>query len=321
MTPPRPGRRGRYAPAIVAALLTLALTGCSDDSEPSKDSSPKSSPSVSPTQGTAGDGAASGVPSRIKVLDTGAEPRREVRLDLEKGHTETTTMDMVTTTTVDPGNQTISLPITLDFTSTVTDVTDDEIKIDSVYGKPKLGDTDLPPDAVASAEEGLAGIEGVILRGTYKPTGEIVSTDVELTDAAQSGPAGQFLQSLESQSAALSNPFPEEAVGVGAKWQLTTEVKVLGISSTLVATYEVVSLTDDGFELAVTGTQTVTPGAGPGGSEIIEGSTTITGTTVGTSGQLGPVKGTSSTSGTTKVKVGGQDAETRVDVEMDVVTR
>ena len=74
----------------------------------------------------------------------------------------------------------------------------------------------------------------------------------------------QFKQALESIASSLDNmvtPLPEEAVGVGARWEVRQGLAASGTSMFQKAVFEVVSIDGKVVTLKVTGEQTAPPQA------------------------------------------------------------
>lgn len=86
--------------------------------------------------------------------------------------------------------------------------------------------------------------------------GRTLAAEFEMPDAEQS--AQQSMANIRDTMTQLTPPFPEEPVGVGARWTATSHITgKMNIDQ--VATYTLVSLADDGVILDVALTQTAAP--------------------------------------------------------------
>lgn len=318
-TPCRARRTGALA---VAAVAVVALVGCSsgDDGEPKQGSQPVGGDGSSATSGaTTGAGPAADTPvtGDVQVLDAGAAPRRVVVLEVEEGHTETTTIAMTTTTTT--AGQDLRLPMAVPLTTTITSVDSSGIEAAVVYGRPTVEPGDLPADAVEQAQASLDLLEGTTATVTYAPNGTVLTSEVEASPDAPELVA-RLLDNISSLGYATLAAFPDEEVGVGGRWEATTTFTVGGVEQSVVSSYRLTALDDDGYELSVTGTTTTTPGDTVGG-KVLEGTGTATGTLVGRSGLIGPVTSQGTGRGSTVVEVGGQRVETSYRTTVRVTTR
>ncbi|GAA4824193.1 hypothetical protein ACFQ0K_17355 [Nocardioides caeni] len=321
-----PSVRSHLRPVIAGATALLAvsaLSACADDPEPTSGSRPVE---TSAGEGTETSDAApatpGGTPAALALVDAGAGPRRVVTLDVAEGHTETTSLAMQTTTTVDlMSSAPIELPVTLPYTSTVTGVDDDGITVEIDYGRPQVeaGD-DLVGSLLAQAEEAFTLLDAATTEVVYAPSGQVVSQE---TDLGASAPAivDRLLDDVNASGFALALPFPDEAVGVGARWSLDGEVTVGEVTSTTTTEFELVEVTARGYVVEVRTTQTALPGDLPQGvGAVVDGSTTSTGTFEGRVGLIGPASATATSEGSATVEMGGQRITTTYAVELDAST-
>lgn len=311
----------RTTAVALGVVAVLALAGCGDDKgEPEKGARPAGESPSSSVTATAGP---VGKTPEIEVLDAGAEPRRVLELDLEEGHVEDGTMRITITSSADVGSaQAITVPMVMPVRTTVTDVTGDRATVESTYGEvrvPRSGGLDE-----ASRQqmlESMGPLNGTTIRVVYDRSARTVSSEVEYGEQGGSEVLERMLDDFANQSSNLSVLLPEEAVGVGARWQATSSVTVGGIISDLVMTYELTRVTDDGYTVTLTSRQTPRPGPVATGGEIIGGRTDVTGTTEARHGLVGPYHATGTGHGTVTMEVGGQRVRTTFDMKMDVSTR
>lgn len=316
----------RHAPcrsrrtAVLATVAVLALAGCGSDDggEPKQGSRPVggSSTASDPTADVAPD-ADLPLTGDVELLDAGSAPRRVVLLQVEEGHTETTTIEMTATTTT--SGQELTLPMTVPFTTTVSAVSETAIDAEVVYGKPTVEPGDLPADAVAQAQTSVELLDGTTATVSYAPNGTVLASEVEVSPDAPDL-VSRLLDNISSLGYASLAAFPDEEVGVGARWRATTTFTVGGVEQSVVSTYRLTALSDDGYELAMTGRSTTTPGDTVGG-KVLEGSGTARGTLVGRTGLVSPLTSQGSGRGRTVVEVGGQRVETSYRTTSRLTTR
>lgn len=321
-TPCRPRRTSALA---VAAVAVLALAGCgSDDAEPKQGSRPLGDPSSS-AAGTATDPSSAtgtGHTPEVRVLDAGAAPRRLLRLEVEEGHVETSTLRMTTTTSADIlSAPPITVPMEMRVTTTVTDVSDDRFTVESSYGEVAIpAGSGLDAASREQILEAAGALEGVTIRTVLDTSARTVSSEVEGADGDGSQVVRRLLDDLAAQSNNLSILLPEEEVGVGARWRTGSTLTIGGITFDMTSAYELTGLTDDGYTVSVSVRQEPRPGTVTGG-EVIDGGTTVTGTSEGRDGLVLPSRGTSTGHGTVTMEVGGQRVTTTFDMTMRLTTR
>ncbi|WP_182376656.1 hypothetical protein [Nocardioides sp. WS12] len=295
---------------VIGVVAVLALAACSDADEP------KAEPSATATSAV----AAPVVPAVVTLVDAGVAPRRVVALDVEKGHSETSTLALTSTTDDDfLSSEPTTVPMAIPFTTTIVDVSDEEVVTDVVYGKATISGGGLDEASLTQARQALANLEGVTMRVVHDRTGRVVSRETDPGDKAADLVA-RILEDVIGLGFVLAVPLPAEEVGVGAQWKVASEIGTSGRRAKVVSTYELTELTDGGYAIEVASTQTAEPGDTPAG-KIIDGISTATGVVRGKSGLLGPIRATSSSKGSTTVEVGGQRVTTTFDVALDATTR
>ena len=202
----------------------------------------------------------SGVPE-VTVLDPGAEPRVELRLEIPDGLSEV----MVATqgqsiVQVFDGESGPDLGATV--TEITTDLTaeevDDLLEIASIVSDAVVVDA---PDAQARTltEAGLASVVGVETITVLDERGRALDIEVLNLDALDPALAAEIEQTGTSDQ--LQVPLPEEAVGVGATWEVVQQIPAAGLELEQVLVYELVAVDLPIIELKVTGTQSVPAGA------------------------------------------------------------
>lgn len=205
----------------------------------------------------------------------------------------------------------------------VTEVTDEAIRMDYAYRDIEL--TGGQEETRAAMQQALGGMEDTTGHATVSHRGELLDASLDLP-AAMDPTLTSMMEQLEQQFGQLSVPFPPEAVDVGDSWDHTTSLELSGITSTIEATYTLRSLDGDDYRIDVEMTQTVEPGPieGPDGQvvgEIVEGSSTGTGSFEGSLSFPFPVRGRMSSSGTTRMLVTGGAEQTELVQDMSLEMR
>jgi hypothetical protein len=203
----------------------------------------------------------SDTPPKLIVIESGAEPRRPLRLSPTVGEVqrERLTMSMTMEQTMNG----TSLPaqriptVTMDMLTRVDDVRDDGL-IEYAF---EYTDADVetepgtPPQMVEMMKrsmQSIAGTHGSVLvdrRGIMQETKTEVPDDAEPT-------ARQQMEGIQSSFRQLSAPLPEGAVGVGARWTVERCMTLYGIRMTQVVTYSIASMEGDELTLNVMVTHT-----------------------------------------------------------------
>ena len=194
-------------------------------------------------------GAAATAPSsakRVKLLDAGAEPRKELRLQPAPDDKQTLTM---TLKMGKAGNLKLSLG------STVKHVADNGgITYVLVLNDISLEGKELAPQAAEFMKNALAAVKGMSATGTVSSQG--VGGELKMqAPGGSSALASQFGGQMQDLFGQLVVPLPDEAVGAGAKWAVKKPIKSQGMTIDQAATYELVSLEDGRFTVKSVTTQ------------------------------------------------------------------
>jgi hypothetical protein len=123
-------------------------------------------------------------------------------------------------------------------------------------GKPEIiDDAGSGPAVVASVWNVLANIEKVT--GTFIMTrsGRMEKMELNLPPEVQ-GQVRQSMENLRQSMQQLSAHFPEESVGVGARWEVTMPIDTATFSMTQVATFTAKRIEDDRVDVDVSLKQT-----------------------------------------------------------------
>lgn len=253
--------RCRKLLALILVATVTAACGGDDDATPGTTSTTaEDAPSTTAERSTTTTGAPSSR-SAVTVLDPGAEPRRELRYRLEPGTADATTQRSEGTLVQDVAGQRqeLAVPVTeVDVDHTVEDAGDGRFTAASTFGTARVMGGD--PAAVAETERILQQLEGVTITTTSTDRGEVL--DTTLDELPETGnPAFDMLSSsLLQQAASLAFPFPEEPVGIGARWSVTTEVEIGGLPIRAEYRMTMTRLDGDALDADLEATLTFLPG-------------------------------------------------------------
>jgi hypothetical protein len=108
----------------------------------------------------------------------------------------------------------------------------------------------IDPGVSAAMKSALTGMDG--LSGSATVTSRGFSKDIDIkTPPGANAQVAQFLDSIKQSIGQMTAPFPEEAVGVGAKWDTLMRISQSGMNMTQVASNEIVALDADSVTLSI----------------------------------------------------------------------
>jgi Family of unknown function (DUF6263) len=186
---------------------------------------------------------------QFSLLNSGVEPRQPLRFAPQAHEKQTTTMTLQTNVSIAAGGQVLpsmdAPATTMTYESTITQVDDNgDIHYQMYCTGVDVGESpNAPPELHQVLEAQLNNLVGsggtfvIDSRGSVKESNFSLS---ENADAMMQQLFDQVSQSVKQ----LSTPFPEEAVGLGAQWQIAHTLNVNGIELTQKTTYELVSWQD-----------------------------------------------------------------------------
>lgn len=195
-------------------------------------------------------------PPQVKLLSEGAEPRQILQFAPDVNSKQTLTMTMSMGMEMSFGGQTShKFPIPATKVRIDTEVT----KVDpngDIHLRWTYADADVvaspayPPQAIQAMRSELAkivGLKGFVIidrQGKTKEINFILPSESSTTTKRM---YEQILNSLKQ----ISSPFPIEAVGVGAKWEMSNQLTVSGMTLNQVTTYDIANIQDNVVTLNV----------------------------------------------------------------------
>jgi hypothetical protein len=170
----------------------------------------------------------------VSLLVAGSEPRAPLRLSLLAGTVSEGELVYSQTfgQTIDgkPGATASLPPFRFTLSTTVESIgADGNADVTSTYGDVQVVDDGSVSDATREQlETALQPLTKISGRSTVTPRNEYLDSSVSGTEALPAEVA-QIVDELGQQSSSLAVPFPVEAVGVGARWRVTTALETSGI--------------------------------------------------------------------------------------------
>jgi hypothetical protein len=246
----------------VASLVLLTAVACgSGDSPPAAQGSSTTvtvATTVPPTT------VAVARPA-VALENAGAQPRQPLALRLTAGSTAKVAMVNKLTLKVAIGGQAAPTGVVPGTRTVITERVDkvgpDGTGTFSVsYSDAAVVPTPGVDPAVAQATQ--AGIEPMNrVRGTatVSPTGEVTNVAFDSTSFSDPTLKG-LLDSMTSQLGSLSAPFPQEPVGAGARWTVTSTATITGMTMTTTTRYTLRSRSGDRYELDTVQDAVAVPG-------------------------------------------------------------
>lgn len=198
--------------------------------------------------------------SPVKLLDAGSEPRTVLRLHPAVGDKQTMTMTLKMTMGMSAGGKimpAMDLPaILMTMTTEVKDVSaNGDASYDIAFDNASVApDTNTPPTVAAAMKASLANLNNITASGKISAQG--MNLGVQMNVPSDASPQlSQTLEQMKSSLSSSSTPLPNDAVGPGAKWQYTSQIKSQGMTMRQTATFELVSVDGDKVTLQSTITQ------------------------------------------------------------------
>lgn len=183
----------------------------------------------------------------VKLVDAGAEPRKPMRLHVKTGDKQTIILTVKSSGAETGGNiPALSIPADVTVQSVASN---GDITYETVIGTPGLADeTNAPPQA-AQIKAALASLNGLTIAAVVSDRG--VSKKAEVKAGAVTNPMmSEATEEIKENMANLAVPFPEEAIGNGAKWEVKGRTKSGGASMAETVNHQLVSV--DGDHLSTT---------------------------------------------------------------------
>ncbi len=195
--------------------------------------------------------------STVELIDAGAAPRAPLRYQYQAGTTERVTSEMAISMAQEVNGQltpAMAMPPTRTVMETrITDVAADgsaQVEMRTVSAEAAPGPTSTgdarPTDSLVTMSR-LAG------RYRVDALGRTLQADVSLTPATGPEPdrpsTDRLLTEINGVSTNQASMFPDQAVGTGARWRVTTTQAFMGVNMQMTQEYTLRSRKGDIVEL------------------------------------------------------------------------
>lgn len=202
------------------------------------------------------------LPDGVKLVSNGAEPRKPLRYVFTKGHTHQLSLVQKNQVKVKVGEESMPEtdvpPIRTTIEWNVAEVKPDSSRIEFKVLSAKVeGD---PKDPMAKqVNEMLADFKAFHGSQRTDSQGRLLEFTVD-QNGVNSPQVAQMLESIKQSLGQLIAPLPDEAIGVGGAWQVTSHLDQFGIQLMQQATYTVTAIRPTNFDVDVSLVQSAPPG-------------------------------------------------------------
>ncbi len=200
----------------------------------------------------------------VTLLESGAEPRTVLRYKFQPNRTERMVMQTDMAMAIEmgalkrPEKQLPSTRMTMAIDSKEVSPEGElhyEFTLEQTEVVPNPGDNPLTINAIRKQMHTMLGV-----RGSATATSRGFSTDVNINIPRGAGPkVRQLIDDLKQSMTRMLAPLPDEPVGRGAVWQVTTPIETPAMKFTQVATYTLLEIQGDAVKLDVQITQSAPP--------------------------------------------------------------
>lgn len=198
----------------------------------------------------------------VTLLEPGqAEGRRQLRFVPAAGAVETMVMRMKMGMSMSMGGQEMppsSLPAQEMTARIAVDKVDEngDIHYSMEFVDAKVvADDQTPPPMKAVMDAAMSKLVGIHGKAHVSSRGITLGGQIEGGDEMDPQ-SRQLLESMNQSLQQLSSPVPEEAVGVGAKWQVVLNPRIGGFTQTVTTVYTLTSLSAESAKVDLAVTQT-----------------------------------------------------------------
>jgi len=247
-----------YNPKLVASRLDYLLTRIDILSKPPEAKVTESAEEASDATITR---ASQTGAVRVKLLEAGAEPRTVLRLQANAGEIQKLKMvirlKMALVASGVPSEAMSIPPMNMTATLTTKSVSSlGEAAFEVVINEAGLlTEGELPQEGVEAMRKQLEAVKGVVMTGTLTDRYYNRKMDAKVP----SGASAEVRESINDIKDAFANTefiLPEEAIGVGASWEVKQKTKNQGVNVDQTIKHELVSM--DGNTLTIKSTTSET---------------------------------------------------------------
>lgn len=186
----------------------------------------------------------------VKLIEAGAEPRQALRLKPAMGLAQATKLRMVMGMSMKSEEMgefpsPPMPPIVMSYTLKAVSVSPEgDVGYDMAFTACGIEENaESPAEMVEAMKAALAPMAGITGSGVVTARGFNKDIQIKIPEGVNAA-AGGLMDGMKQQMSQMGTPLPEEAVGAGAKWTVTSKFKSQGLAIEQVATVELISLID-----------------------------------------------------------------------------
>lgn len=261
MNPFAPTYPKRWAPIIgLAAFAVVATWGCGKDAPGFVSEEDKAE--ASPRAETVAAFPGVGKPADVALKNSGKAPKKVLEWKPVVGQTTRLKMSVNTSMRIafaGSSQPPMQMPIEMVIAITTKSVDGDQFTVDFAYDSVNMSIANVPKAMLKTLSDEMKQLKGSF---TVTRQGAVTSVDFDIPKGgllAQSG-NDQLMSQMKDQLGKLTVPFPKEPVGVGARWEVSETVELMGMKMRTLTTVELARVTEDGGALVTTIKQTAAKG-------------------------------------------------------------
>lgn len=209
-------------------------------------------PVVEPPAGSASNAGAASVPGmpRVRLISAGAEPHAVYRLKAEAGDQQIANISanirMGMSAAGAPGEMIAMPTMKMKAVITMKNVTaDGEVDYEVEVGEADVAaDSNVPAPLVEAVKASMASMKGFVVTSTMTDRYYNKKADAKIPPGTDPQTRASMEQMKES-FASMKFILPEEAIGVGAKWEVKGKVKTQGATAEQTTTHELIAIEGD----------------------------------------------------------------------------
>ena len=204
---------------------------------------------------------AAGQPAIVTLVSPGAAPRAALRYKVAP--TFKSRLDMVMTMGMNMDMGGMQMPMNMPSMKMSADVAvsgvspTGDITYDLVFADLTIDPTGADPNMVAAMQGAMPSMKG--MKGTAVVSARGVQKSLKMDTGTVNPAMQQQMQQMSSSLENMSLPFPEEPVGVGAKWEVKQAQSAGGMRQFQKISVELTAVTGNLITLAVKTEQTAPP--------------------------------------------------------------
>ena len=210
--------------------------------------------------------------AEVTVSDAGAEPRVVLRTQVEPGARQVMVMSQTQEIQQEIGGEAVpsagAIPMIIEMDLEAESSGGSLLTYNSIITDVSLGDS-VDPQIALQIQPNLDAMVGMTTTAILDDRGRVLTSEIGGTEGLDPTVVSTVEQMTSNSQ--FAHPLPEEAVGVGAKWEIAQNLQVSGLSVVQVTNYEVLAIDGTVVELGLATEQFV-----PVGSEMVAGGATAT---------------------------------------------